>query len=146
MSLRQLSTSGVFVTNVGAEAGRCIEAVCGLKRKCFFGRGKKNFTVMKVGCVLVVSKVALAFSIASLKAAAKESLLGALGFQSLTRLFPAFVVAKFRNCGRGMPSILHLKALECSVTLNSTAVALSKWKLGASPFAQPAGGIAEEPN
>ena len=90
-----------------------------------------------------MSNLALALLMASLNAAAKESLFGALGFQSLTRLEPAFVVAKLRTCGRGIPSILHLKALEYSVTVNATAVSLSKWKFGASPFLQPAGAMVQ---
>ena len=72
-SLTQLSRSGVLVTSVGALGERMSCLRWKHQLKCFFGRGKKNRTVIWTGQVgLSVRIVALACSTALEKAAAKD--------------------------------------------------------------------------
>ena len=83
------------------------------EKKCFFGCGKKNFTLTKFGWSADSGNDALAFETAAPNASAKAVWFGVLTFQSLTFFEFDLIVAKFLYCGRGIPSILHLKVVLC---------------------------------
>ena len=54
------------------------------------------------------------------------------------------VVAKLRLCGRGIPSILHLKVLQCGVAVHATADPMSKENSVLAHFAVWLGGCFAE--
>ena len=144
-SFTQLSMSGVLVTNVGAtgESTSCL--VCWWNTKCFFGQGKKNLTVTCTGQPgLSVRMVALAVSVALAKAAANDFWFALLGLNILTFPLLPLVVAKLRLCGRGMPLILHLKVLQCSVAVQATADPASNENSVRAHFAVWLGGCFED--
>ena len=88
----------------------------------------------------MVLLLALAASAALAKAAAKDFWLALLGLNILTFPLLPLVVAKLRLCGRGMPSILHLKVLQCGVAVHATAEPASKENSVLAHFAVWLGG------